>query len=96
MDNTQTRGIEWCNKRVRIDLIKLRILTGLMYGVEIQNSYANVGFEGFEPFMTLAQTLSEVTPAESTTRKRRRPSAEAVIALAVFKELHHTRQKRMT
>lgn len=93
MEESIVRGDDWCHKRVRVDLIKMRILTGLMYGVPIQNWYANVGFEGIEPSMTLALYLSKIKPSENTTRKRRRPSAEALVTLAGFEQLHEKRGK---
>ena len=93
MEESIVRGDDWCHKRVRVDLIKMRILTGLMYGVPIQNWYANVGFEGIEPSMTLALYLSKIKPSENATRKRRRPSAEALVTLAGFEQLHEKRGK---
>ena len=91
MQESPTRGDEWCRQRVRVELIKMRILTSFIYGVPIQNSFANAGFEGIEVSMTLALTLSKITPSESTTRKRRRPSAEALVTLAGFQALHEKR-----
>ena len=95
IEEAEPAAYDWCRARVQIDLIKMRALVALVHGVSIRNSYAHMGFRGIEPFVMLVQTLSNVEQSETITRKRRRPSAEALVALAVFEQLHYKQQKQI-